>query len=146
MLSPESQQPAGPGIRRVLERMGRCVLTYLILYVLAWLAMTLVDPGGDPFAVVARDALIVFAVTGVPTLFLALLAGLSHTKMDLTQFRIALVLPMLMFAWPLLGAATAEPLLFQAMAQLAFVWLTPAPLVPENWVGAPTTTLRRGAQ
>ncbi|MEU2492150.1 hypothetical protein [Streptomyces sp. NPDC007883] len=122
------------------------MVTYLILYVLAWLAMTLVDPGGDPFAVVARDGLTVFAVTGVPTLFLALLAGLSHTKMDPTQFRIALVVPMLMFAWPLLGATAAEPLLFQAMAQLAFVWLTPAPLVPENWVGTPATTLRRGAQ
>ncbi|WNO74782.1 hypothetical protein [Streptomyces sp. AM8-1-1] len=137
MLIWETRQPAGPGMRRVLGRMAQCVLTYLILYALAWVIMTLAGRHEDSYAVVVRDCLMVLVITGVPTLFLALLAGLAHTEMDVARFRMALAAPMLLFAWPMLAASTAEPLLFQATAQLAFAWLTPAPLVPENWVGRP---------
>lgn len=131
------QQPAGPGMLRVLARIGRCVLTYLVLYVVAWVAMALIDPGSDSLAVILRDGLTVLIVTGAPTLLLGIIAGLMHTRMDVTRFRIALAVPMLMFAWPLMAATSGEPLLFQGMAQVAFVWLTPAPLIPENWVGRP---------
>ncbi|MFI2458188.1 hypothetical protein [Streptomyces sp. NPDC019539] len=82
-----------------------------------------------------RDGLTVLIVAGTPTLLLGIIAGLMHTRMDVTRFRITLAVPMLMFAWPLTAATSGEPLLFQGMAQVAFVWLTPAPLIPENWVG-----------
>ncbi|HET6356515.1 hypothetical protein [Streptomyces sp.] len=109
----------------------------MLLYAAAWLAIFLLTGSEDSFAVTVRNALAVLVITGVPTLFLALLAGLAHAQMDVTRFRIALAVPMLVFAWPLLFANTAEPWMYQIMAQLAFVWLTPAPLVPENWTGRP---------
>ncbi|MFK0139156.1 hypothetical protein [Streptomyces murinus] len=55
---------------------------------------------------------------GIPTLLLALLAGLAHRRMDVTTFR---------------------ALVFQALCQIAFAaYLMPAPLVPENWTAKPS--------
>nr|WP_285562805.1 hypothetical protein [Streptomyces hygroscopicus] len=78
------------------------------------------------------------AFIGVPTLLLALLAGLAHTRMDVTKFRAALAFPMGFLAWPLVGVNWPEPLVFQILGQIAFAaYLMPAPLVPENWTPRP---------
>ncbi|WP_432104466.1 hypothetical protein [Streptomyces sp. bgisy091] len=118
--------------RRTVIQIGRCALTYLLLHVAAWSAMRLVLPDGDPFSVWVLDALWVLVWTGTPSMLLAVVAGVMHTRMDAARFRRRLVAPMLLFAWPFLAFSTSEPLLFQAVAQVAFIWLTPAPLFPEK--------------
>ncbi|MFD7334894.1 hypothetical protein ACFV98_02675 [Streptomyces violascens] len=120
----------------MLQRIGQCVLTYVLIHCAAWIVVALVVPWEDSFAQIARLGLGFLAFTGIPTLLLAIGTGLAHTKMDVVQFRLALTLPMLVFTFPLLGMSTAEPFVLQVAAQLLFVtWLMPAPLVPENWVG-----------
>ncbi|MGW0314464.1 hypothetical protein [Streptomyces flavidovirens] len=138
MPEQETEQSTAPGIRRVLGRMGRCVLTYLLLHTTAWLLVALVVWWDDSFFQIMDLSLSVLGMVGVPTLLLAIVAGLGHTEMKPGRFRGALVAPMLLFTWPLLSLSAAEPMLFQIMAQLAFVcYLMPTPLVPENWVGRP---------
>ncbi|MFE7246153.1 hypothetical protein [Streptomyces sp. NPDC057580] len=124
---------AGPGMRRVLGRMGRCVLSYVLLHVAVWTVIALVVP--DPsFLGSMQVGLLMLAFTGIPTVLLAIVAGLAHQHMEVARFRALLAFPMVFFAFPLIGAATAEPLVLQVMAQVAFaVWLMPTPLVPENW-------------
>lgn len=135
VLMQEVGRPVGPGVSRVLSRIGRCALTYLVLYTVAWVAIALGSPPEDSLAVIVRDSLTVAVVTGVPSLLLGIIAGLTHTQMDVIQFRLIVSVPMAVFAWPLMAASGDEPLLYQVIAQVAFVWLTPAPLIPENWEG-----------
>ncbi|MFJ8856557.1 hypothetical protein [Streptomyces sp. NPDC102437] len=126
---------ASPGMRRVLARMGRCVLSYVLLHVAVWIVIARVVPDW-PFLDSARLGLLMLAFTGIPTVLLAIVAGLAHQHLEVARFRALLAFPMALFAIPLIGAAAAEPLVLQVMAQVAFaVWLMPAPLVPENWVG-----------
>lgn len=78
------------------------------------------------------------AFTGIPSVLLAIGAGLAHTRMDPVRFRWLLAFPLFLFALPpAAGSAIAEPLVFQVLAHGAFAWLMPAPLVPGNWKGAP---------
>ncbi|MGW0771990.1 hypothetical protein [Streptomyces sp. NPDC002676] len=138
MLMQDTQSSAGPGVRRVLERMGRCILTYVALHVVTWVVIALVTPWEDSFAQVMQLGFGMLAIIGTPTLLLALLAGLNHRQMDVTTFRTALAFPMALFALPLAGASAAEPLVFQLLCQIAFAaYLMPAPLVPENWTARP---------
>ncbi|MEV7419039.1 hypothetical protein [Streptomyces sp. NPDC089919] len=133
-----TQTAAGPGMRRVLGRIGRCVLTYAALHMATWVVISLVVPWDDSFAQDMRTALGMLALIGGPTLLLAVVAGLAHTSMAPARFRTALAFPMVFFIWPLLGMSTGEPLVFQFLAQVAFAaYLMPAPLVPENWTGRP---------
>ncbi|MBT2406848.1 MULTISPECIES: hypothetical protein [unclassified Streptomyces] len=125
----------GPGMRRVLGRIGRCALTYLLIHITAWLVIALVIESEDSFGQLMLIGLGMLPLLGVPSVLLAIVAGLAHTRMDVTRFRLALVLPMLVFVFPTLAASTAEPLFFEIMAQLAFVRLMPTPLIPENWEG-----------
>ncbi|QHC31653.1 hypothetical protein [Streptomyces sp. HF10] len=54
--------------------------------------------------------------------------------MEVTTFRAALAFPMVFFAWPLIAATYASPLVFQVLCQIAFAaYLMPVPLVPEKW-------------
>ncbi|MEU0271213.1 hypothetical protein [Streptomyces sp. NPDC006307] len=117
----------------MLARVGRCAATYVAVHAAAWVLIALVTTWEDPLAVIAETALIVLVMTGLPTVLVTTVAGLFHTRMDPGLFRIALVGPALVFAWPVLGASTSEPVLFQFMAQLAFLWLAPTPLLPERW-------------
>ncbi|MFE7778479.1 hypothetical protein ACFU5O_32270 [Streptomyces sp. NPDC057445] len=135
MLMQDAQQAASRGARRVWGRIGRCVLTYLLLYVTAWLIIALLFPWeGESFAKVMATSLILLGFIGTPTLCLAICAGLAHRKMEPRRFRGALVAPMLVFAWPVLASSTAAAPLLQVMVQLAFVcFLMPAPLLPEKW-------------
>jgi hypothetical protein len=139
ILMQEALRSPSPGAGRAWGRIGRCVLIYLLLYITAWLIISLFFPWeGESFGQVMTMGLLLSGTIGVPTLFLAICAGLAHRKMEPRRFRGALVAPMLLFAWPLLASSTGEPLLIQVMAQLAFaVWLMPTPLVPEKWVGRP---------
>ncbi|GAA3476585.1 hypothetical protein [Streptomyces yanii] len=128
---------AGPGMRRALLRVGRCVLSYVLLDMAVWIVIALVVPDWS-FLDSMRVGLLILAFTGIPTVLLAIVAGLAHQHMEVARFRCLLAFPMVLFAFPLIGAAMAEPLVLQVMAQVAFaVWLMPAPLVPENWVGLP---------
>ncbi|MFF3390204.1 hypothetical protein ACFYW1_04645 [Streptomyces sp. NPDC002669] len=127
----------GPGMRRVLGRMGRCVLSYVLLHVAVWIVIALVVPEWS-FLDSMRVGLLMLAFTGIPTVFLAIVAGLAHQHMEVALFRALLVFPMMFFALPLIGAAMTEAVMLQVMAQVAFaVWLMPTPLVPENWEGKP---------
>ncbi|MFE7778477.1 hypothetical protein ACFU5O_32260 [Streptomyces sp. NPDC057445] len=134
---PEIDQTARPGLRRVAGRIGRCVVTYVLIHATAWVIITAVVPWEDSFAQIMRLAFGMLLVVGIPTLLLAICTGLAHNHMDVTRFRIVLGTLMVVFTWPLLAASTAEPLAFQVMTQIAFAWLVPAPLIPENWVGRP---------
>ncbi|GLX52013.1 hypothetical protein Shyhy01_49630 [Streptomyces hygroscopicus subsp. hygroscopicus] len=129
---------AGPGVRRVLGRIGRLVLTYVVLYAVTWVVIALTLRGEYSFTEDTGLGLGMFAFVGAPTLVLALVAGPAHTRMDVTKFRAALAFPMAFFAWPLVGASAPEPLVFQILCQIAFAaYLMPAPLVPENWTPKP---------
>lgn len=134
----------------MLSRIGRCAATYLALYAVAWIAISLGMPSEDSLMVMIRDCLAVLVVTGVPSLLLGLIAGLAHTQMDVIRFRLTMSVPMAVFAWPLLAGSEDGPLLYLVMAQVAFVWLAPAPLIPENWEGAPAkrpgTPVRAGTR
>lgn len=57
---------------------------------------------------------------------------ISHRKMETPLSLGALVLPMLLFTWPLSASSTSEPLLIQIAAQVAFVVLMPTPSCPRN--------------
>ncbi|MFF3396249.1 hypothetical protein ACFYW1_35720 [Streptomyces sp. NPDC002669] len=130
-------QATGPGMRRVLGRMARCALSYVLLHLAVWTVIALVVPDST-FLGGMQVGLLMLAFTGIPTVLLAIVAGLAHQHMEVVLFRVLLGFPMVLFAFPLIGAATAEPLVLQVMAQAAFAaWLMPTPLVPENWKGKP---------
>ncbi|MFH8338061.1 hypothetical protein [Streptomyces sp. AM6-12] len=130
--------PAGPGVRRVLERVGRCVLTYVVLHAVTWVVIALLASREDSYTDIMWFSLGVLAITGIPTLLLALLAGLAHRRMEVTTFRATLAFPMVFFAWPLVGADYPQPLVLQVLCQIAFAaYLMPAPLVPEKWTVKP---------
>ncbi|MGW3266383.1 hypothetical protein [Streptomyces sp. NPDC001056] len=138
MLTRDTKTSPVPGVRRVLERIGRLFLTYLVLYAVTWMVIALLLSSEDSFTDVMRFGFGMLAFVGTPTLLLALLAGVAHTQMDVTTFRTALAFPMILFALPLAGASWPEPLVFQILAQIAFAaYLMPAPLVPENWTPRP---------
>ncbi|MFF2011054.1 hypothetical protein ACFVWY_18550 [Streptomyces sp. NPDC058195] len=123
-------------MRRVLGRIGRCVLVYLLLHTMAWTVIALLAPWDDSTGQYVRTSLGMLGLIGAPTLLLALSAGLAHTKAAPVSFRAALIAPMAVFIWPCLAVSTAEPLLFELVVQLMFAcWLMPVPLVPENGEG-----------
>ncbi|MER6334320.1 hypothetical protein ABT298_34475 [Streptomyces sp. NPDC001034] len=138
MLTRDRESSGGPGVRRVLERVGRCVLTYVALYAVTWVVVALVTSSDDSYTDVMWLGLGMFVITGIPTVLLALLAGLVHRRMDVTRFRAALAFPMVFFAWPLVGANYPQPLVLQVLCQIAFAaYLMPTPLVPEKWKAQP---------
>ncbi|MFD5429230.1 hypothetical protein [Streptomyces sp. NPDC127084] len=135
---PDSKYAADGGAGHIWGRIGRCVLTYLLLYTVGWLIVALVFPWeGDTLGQHVETSLILLGFIGVPSLLLAICAGLGHRKMPAGSFRGALLLPMLLFAWPMIASSTAEPPLIQLAIQVAFVMLMPVPLVPAKWVGKP---------
>ncbi|SCF72438.1 hypothetical protein [Streptomyces sp. Ncost-T10-10d] len=108
----------------------------MLLHTAAWVIIALLVPWEDSIVQIVGISLGMLALVGLPTILLAILAGLGHRKMVPGRFRGALVAPMLVFIWPCLAASTAEPLVFELMVQLAFAcYLMPVPLVPEKWVG-----------
>ncbi|MFJ2899779.1 hypothetical protein ACIO87_33545 [Streptomyces sp. NPDC087218] len=136
MLIKKAEQSSVPVMRQVFGRIGRCLLAYLLLHAVAWVAITLLVPWEIPTARMVEVSLIMLALIGIPTLLLAILAGLGHRKMTPARFRGVLVVPMLVFIWPCLAGSTAEPLLVEFVAQLVFVcFLMPVPLLPAKWKG-----------
>ncbi|MER7001375.1 hypothetical protein [Streptomyces sp. NPDC000410] len=109
----------------------------MLIHTVAWIVIAVTVPWEDPFAETMWTGLFLLAFTGVPSMLLAISVGLAHTRMDVTQYRALMTPPMLVFAFPARGFSTMEPVLLQLMAQLAFPWLMPAPLVPENWKQEP---------
>lgn len=129
-------QSVQPGLGRVLGRMGRCVLTYLLLHATAWTATALTAKWEVGVSETTRLAVGILPFVGIPTLFIAVLAVSVHNRMDVVRFRFLLAMGLMPWAWPLIGCGAAEPLVFQLMAQIAFAALIPAPLLPENWRGS----------
>ncbi|MFF8610610.1 hypothetical protein ACF06X_32370 [Streptomyces sp. NPDC015346] len=84
------------------------------------------------FAEIMATGMGLLLLIGLPTLLIATLAAGMHTRMDGVRFRILLAAPLALCAWPLLAGSTAEPLVFQLMAQVAFAAMIPAPLFPAN--------------
>lgn len=128
-----SETPCRVG--RVLRRMGRCVLTYLLLYAGAWLAVAWTVDWEEGFWGVMDFGARVFPFTGLPALLIGGFAVTVHRRVDPVRFRILLFLPLLLCNWLLLACDSPEPFLFQSAAHLAFVILVPAPLFPEDWLG-----------
>ncbi|MCE3032416.1 MULTISPECIES: hypothetical protein [Actinomycetes] len=105
---------------------------------MTWVVIALLVSPEDSYTDVMWLGLGMLVITGIPTLLLALLAGLAHRRMDVTTFRATLAFPMMFFAWPLIGANYPQPLVLQVLCQIAFAaYLMPAPLVPENWTAKP---------
>ncbi|GAA0594797.1 hypothetical protein [Streptomyces crystallinus] len=109
--------------------------TYLLLYVVAWIAITHTAGWDLSFLESMRVGAGLHLIVAVPTLLVAVCAVTVHRRMDVVRFRVLLAIALSVFAWPLMAASTPEPLAFQAMAQVAFAALIPAPLLPEDWVG-----------
>ncbi|MFE6800115.1 hypothetical protein [Streptomyces sp. NPDC057696] len=122
-------------VGRVLGRMGRCVLTYLLLHGAAWLAVSQTVWWDDTFLEIMALGMGMLLVIGVPTLLIAVCAATVHRRMDVVRFRMLLGMSLVLCVWPLLATSASEPLFFQVVAQIAFAGLIPAPLFPEDWVG-----------
>ncbi|MEW2273720.1 hypothetical protein [Streptomyces griseofuscus] len=138
-MTQDTASRARPGARRVLERIGRLVLTYVALHAVTWAIIALIESSEDSFTDLMWAASGMLALVGIPTLLLALVAGLAHRHMETTTFRAALAFPMVFFAWPTIGGTWAAPVVFQVLCQIAFAaYLMPAPLVPENWTAKPS--------
>lgn len=139
MLTQDTKTSARPGARRVLERIGRLVLTYVALHAVTWAIIALIESSEDSFTDLMWAASGMLALVGIPTLLLAVVAGLAHRHMETTTFRAAtfraaLAFPMVFFAWPTIGGTWAAPVVFQVLCQIAFAaYLMPVPLVPEKW-------------
>ncbi|MFJ3906793.1 hypothetical protein [Streptomyces sp. NPDC090025] len=121
---------------RVFGRMGWCVLLYVALHAAAWLAVSQTVGWGETFLGIMATGRDLFPFVGIPTLLIGVCAASVHQRMDPVRFRIVLGLSLVPWVWPLLASSSAEPLLFQVLAQLAFAALIPAPLFPERWAGA----------
>ncbi|MFF4102112.1 hypothetical protein [Streptomyces sp. NPDC001903] len=118
------------------RRIMRCVLTYVVLHMAAWVAVAFTAPLDDSFGQLMGIALGMMAFTGIPSVLLAVGAGLAHTRMDPVRFRCIMAFPMVLLALPAVGAiAVAEPIAFQVLAHIAFVSLMPVPLAPRRWRG-----------
>ncbi|MFI1170689.1 hypothetical protein [Streptomyces melanogenes] len=122
-------------VGRVLGRMGLCVLMYVGLHTVAWTAVILKADWEDSFSQKVHLAAGMLGFVGIPTLLIAILAVSVHRRMDVVRFRILLAMGLVPWVGLLLGASSAEPFVFQLMAQFAFAALIPAPLFPEDWEG-----------
>lgn len=120
---------------RVLGRMGRCVLLYLLLHGAAWLAVSQTAWWDETFLEIMTTGMDLLLFIGVPTLLIAVCAVSVHKSMDTARFRMLLGMSLIPCVWPLLASSAAEPLFFQALAQIAFAALIPTPLFPECWAG-----------
>lgn len=136
-MKAEMEAVPAPGMRRVLGRMGQCVLTYAALHMTAWVVIDVTAPWADSFKQTMETGLRMMMLIGIPSVLLAVCAGLAHTRTDPVLYRLRLMLPMPLFAFWTLAASTAEPALFQMLVQLLYPWLLPTPLIPENWEGDP---------
>ncbi|MCX4527212.1 MULTISPECIES: hypothetical protein [unclassified Streptomyces] len=117
----------------------RCVLTYVGLYVAAWVAAAFTAPERERYGELVRIALGMMVFIGIPSVLLAVGAGMAHTRMDPVRFRCLLAFPLALFALPAAYASpVAQALVFQVFAHCAFASLMPVPLAPGRWRGART--------
>ena len=129
-----TEQVATHRVGRVLGRIGRCVLTYLLLHTAAWVATTQTVWWEETFLEIMMMGALLLLFIGIPTLLIAVIAASIHKRMDVVRFRVLLAIPLALCTWPLLASSAMEPLVFQFMAQIAFAALIPAPLFPKGWL------------
>lgn len=130
-----TKQGVARRLGRVLGRIGRCVLTYVLLHTAAWVAISQTVWWDDTFLEIMATGMALLLIIGIPTVLIAVFAVWVHNRMDVVRFRVLLTLPLMLCVWPLLASSASEPLVFQVMAQIAFAVLIPAPLFPEGWLG-----------
>ncbi|MFI2074999.1 MULTISPECIES: hypothetical protein [Streptomyces] len=128
----------------VFRSIGRCLLAYILAFAAGWLVIALVgprelDPRSDSFETLPfwesfeeslRTGLTMFLLIGVPTILIALLAGLAWRTTESGQFRAIMALAFLPPMWPLVGASTPLYLGVQTVVQVVFATvLMPVPLI-----------------
>ncbi|MFF9111692.1 hypothetical protein [Streptomyces sp. NPDC014805] len=121
----------------MLRRVGRCVLTYLLLYAGAWVAVALTADLEEGFGARMGLGVRLFPLVGVPALLVSVAVVTAHHRMHPVRLRFLLFVPLLLCLWPLVFADVAEPFQFLLLAHIAYAALIPAPLLPEDWAGDP---------
>ncbi|MEV6778479.1 hypothetical protein [Streptomyces syringium] len=132
----------------VTWRIARCVLSYLVVYALAWILIGLVAPretdlaSDDYFKKLPlwesllsylESGITLFLFIGVPSIFIILLTGLARKDMNPPAFRAMVTALILLPTWFLLFGNIVEELLIQVAAQVVFTTLVmPVPLIPQS--------------
>ncbi|MFG2830787.1 hypothetical protein ACGFWI_25495 [Streptomyces sp. NPDC048434] len=107
---------------------------YVLIHMAAWVAVSQTDRWEDSFVKSMVLGLDVLPIIGIPTLLIAVFAVSVHKRMGVVRFRVLLAVPLILCAWPLLYTGPPESVC-QAVAQIAFAALIPAPLFPQGWLG-----------
>ncbi|MGX8905413.1 hypothetical protein ACR820_09330 [Streptomyces netropsis] len=133
-----------------IARVFRCVLSYVLIFALAWIIIGLIapreiDPDPDSireylsfwesFLSYLRTGVVIFLLIGVPTIVIVVVAGLLHRRMEPPVFRAMVTFLTLMPTWFLLFSNTVQMLLLQMAAQVLFSTVVmPVPLIlrPES--------------
>ncbi|GAA2714936.1 hypothetical protein GCM10010315_23130 [Streptomyces luteosporeus] len=125
--------------------MGRCVLAYLAVFMVGWLAIAVTGPrtlkaGSDSFEHASfgesmlsycGTAIGMLVLIGIPSVLIALVAGVTRRKMEHQEFRALMAGMLLLPVWPLLFAGTPLILWIQIGVQVVFaLTLMPVPLLP----------------
>ncbi|MFF7688563.1 hypothetical protein ACFZB6_20705 [Streptomyces syringium] len=132
----------------VTWRIARCVVSYLVVYALAWIVIGLVAPRETDLTsdgcfknLPLRESLLsylesgitFFLLIGIPSIFIILLAGLARKDMDPPAFRAMVTALILLPTWFLLFGNIVEELLIQVAAQVVFATVVmPVPLIPQS--------------
>ncbi|WP_328676453.1 hypothetical protein OG905_22500 [Streptomyces sp. NBC_00322] len=122
-------------VGRVFKRMGRCVLTYVLIHTAAWVAISLTVSWEETFLEIMTFGMGMLLIIGIPSVLIGVFAVTVHNRMDVVWFRMLLGIPLVLCAWPVIASSASEPMQFQVTAQVAFAVLIPAPLFPEDWLG-----------
>ncbi|MEV5137354.1 hypothetical protein AB0K71_18360 [Streptomyces syringium] len=124
------------------------MLSYILVYALAWVAIGLVAPRGatagpdgnfedrplwESFQSYMETGLIFFLFVGIPSIFIIVLTGLSRQAMEPPMFRAMVTGLILLPTVFLLFGDVVEELLIQVAAQVVFATLVmPVPLIPQS--------------
>lgn len=124
------------------------MLSYLVVYALAWIIIGLVAPreadlaSDDYFKKLPlwesllsylKSGITFFLFIGIPSIFIILLAGLARENMDPPAFRAMVTALILLPTWFLLFGNIVEELLIQVAAQVVFATVVmPVPLIPQS--------------
>lgn len=132
-------------VRRILPRIGGCILSYVAVFSLCWIVVGLLAPRVTRLGEGGRETLSfwesllsylelgcgMFILTGLPSLLITILAGLAGRNVEPAKFRGVMAIVLLVPAWPILAMSSEVPALGQVAVQVGFAMLVmPVPLVP----------------
>lgn len=146
-----NQGQTDTSLGRVFWRLLVCAGRYVFLFVAGWLVIASTAPrerdpmsvrlGEDTFQATFQEyanlGSLMFAVIGIPSIALVLIAGLvranagaTQAKMSTPAFRGMCAFLLSLGAWPLVLGNTGNAWILQVLIQVVFaVWLMPVPLV-----------------